>query len=113
MSKILDATCQGKVVTSQDVQVPAAKILSEGIGESEGLLLLEGARATYITSSASDLKQTLNQVAEALQTIAGALEAIGSNMTGDTTSPPGSLPGDVASIQSAATALQALMENLK
>lgn len=116
MSKVLAATCSAAgVVTSDGVVVPGAEILSEGAQASSGVLILDKGLKTYLTSSAADVKSTLEKVstslddlASVLNTIATALTSIGAGMTGPTTAPPPTLPTDVAEIASKATALAAL-----
>jgi hypothetical protein len=112
MSKILEANCVGKVVKVEGVPVEA-EILSEGNGQSEGALLLEGQKAVYLTSNASDLKTTLEKVSNALTKISETLTSIGSGMTGPTTAPPPALPANVAEINSLVAELSTLKENLK
>lgn len=82
MSKILDANCVAGVVTSGGVPVPAAEILSEGVGPSSGVLILDEDLAKYVTSNASDLKTTLDQISQALTAIATALTAIDAKPVG-------------------------------
>ena len=116
MSKVLAATCSAAgVVTSDGVVVPEAEVLSEGAQASSGVLILDKGLKTYLTSSAADVKSTLENVstslddlASVLNTIATALTSIGAGMTGPTTAPPPTLPTDVAEIASKATALAAL-----
>lgn len=108
MSKILDATCdQDGKVTADGVEVPAADVtvLSEGKQDSSGLLFMQGDKARYLPSSATDIKTTieklvsiLQDVESALSTIASTLTDIGAGMTGSTTAPPPSLPTNVTSI---------------
>lgn len=112
MSKILDATCSGKAVTYNGALIDA-EILSEGVGASEGLLLLEKDKATYITSNATDLKTTLEKVADALTKIGETLTAIGAGMTGPTTAPPGTLAADIVELNLIVTELTTLKGNLK
>lgn len=127
MSKMLPASCVGGIVTSEGFPVPAAEILSEGVGQSEGILLIDEDEARYLAKTTPDLKTTLeqtiaalDQLSSAMTTVASALTSIGAMMTGPTTAPPPTLPTDVASITAAvvqATAakvqLQALKEVLK
>jgi hypothetical protein len=89
MSKILKATCAAGVVIAEDDEVPVdADILSEGVGDSEGLLILNKNKATYITSNASDLKTDIEKTVDALTkcassntTLAGSLTAIAGALT--------------------------------
>lgn len=113
MSKMLEATCVGGVVTAGGFPVVAADVLSEGVGPSQGVLILDEENAKYLTSSAPDLKTTLDQVASTLSTIATALTSIGAMMTGPTTAPPPTLAADVALIQATVAQLQTLKETLR
>jgi hypothetical protein len=114
LSKILDATCNAAgLVSAEGVTVPAAEVLSEGKQASAGLLFLDGEKARYLPSSATDIKTTLEKMASALTTIATALTSIGAGMTGPTTAPPPTLAADVASIASVVTQINVLKEALK
>lgn len=124
MSKILDATCDssGKV-TADGVQVPGAVVLSEGKQASSGLLFMEADKKTYLPSSSTDIKTTIEKTVDlltelnsALTEIATALTAIGGGMTGPTTAPPPTLPTSVATINAKVTALNTVktaLNNLK
>lgn len=114
MSKILAATCNAAgMVSVGDVMVPAALVLSEGKQASEGILILDGDKAWFMPSSATDIKATLTSTIAALTEIASALTAIGAGMTGPTTAPPGTLPTSVATIQEKVATLTQLKEALK
>ncbi len=76
MSKMIPATCVGGIVTADDVPVPSAVILSEGVAESEGVLFLDGENARYLPKTSPDLKLTLEKLAEALDKIATAMGEI-------------------------------------
>ena len=55
----------GKVyINNGTVEVPNVKILSEGAGDSQGILLLQGAECIYIAETAGDLKQGLQYIAD-------------------------------------------------
>ncbi len=114
MSKILDATCVAGLVTASLFPVAEATILSEGVGPSLGLLIMDEDKATYVTSNASDLKSTLEKIASALGDIVTALTAIDAKPTGGTGSAP--VPVAAASIIQLTTIqgeLTALKEILK
>jgi hypothetical protein len=112
LSKIITASCEASVVTADDIAVDAT-ILSEGIGASEGLLVLDKTNATYLTSNASDLKTAIEKVISALNKVTDTLTAIGTGMTGSTTAPPAALPINVALITAIVTELTTLKESLK
>lgn len=113
MSKALEATCVAGVVTAGGIPVPAADILSKGIGPSTGILILDEDRAKYVTSNATDIESTLTQIASALTTISTALTSIGAAMTGPTTAPPPTLPTDVAQILAAVIQINLIKGLLK
>lgn len=114
MSKVLSATCNasGKV-TSDSVIVNESVVLSEGKQSSSGVLVLDEDKAWYLTSSATDIKTTLEKVASALTEIANALTAIGAGMTGPTTAPPLTLGASVTAINAVVTQLNTLKGALK
>lgn len=117
MGKILEATCEDGVVTADGVAVPAAEILSEGVAPSEGVLLLEGDKAKYLTSSASDLKSTIEQLIDALEDVSSALASIDNRVY--LVSATGGVPGAavagtaISSLNSAISDLEAFKEELK
>ena len=114
MSKILAATCDasGKV-TADGVVVPEAVVLSLGKQASSGLLYLDGEKAWYFPSSATDIEATLGQISQAIEKIANVLTAIGGGMTGPTTAPPPTLATDVAAIMQIKAAVDQLKGALK
>jgi hypothetical protein len=113
MSKVLTGTCLAGQVFAEGLPVLGAVILSEGLGPSEGVVILEDDEITYLARTSPDLKTTLEQLTSALTTIATTLTAIGAGMTGATTAPPPTLPAGVTAINAAATALTALKAVLK
>jgi hypothetical protein len=82
MSKILEASCVGEVVTVEGIPLENVEILSEGLGQSEGALLMEGQKKFYITSSASDLSSTIDQIVEGLNKTVEGLNAAGGALNG-------------------------------
>lgn len=114
MSKILSATANssGKV-TADGVEVIGAIVLSEGKQASSGMAVMDGDQVWYITSSASDIKTTLEKMADVITKIANSLTSIGAGMTGPTTAPPPTLATDVAAINAVVTELNQLKGALK
>lgn len=114
MSKILLATCDatGKV-TCEGVQIPEAVVMSAGKQASNGLLIIEGGTVRYLALSVTDLETTLGKVSQALGKIGEILTSIGSGMTGPTTAPPGTLPTDVAALNSIKAEIDQLKGALK
>lgn len=120
MSKVLDATCVGGIVKVGALPVVGATILSEGVGASEGLLILDEDKKTYIAKTSPDLEDTisnlidsLEKVSEAINQIATTLTSIGAGMTGPTTAPPPSLATDVAQLILKATAIDTIKTQLE
>lgn len=114
MSKIMDATCSAAgVVTAQGVPVDVATVLSEGNQASSGILLIDGDKAWFFPSSATDIKSTIEQVADAITRIANLITLVGAGMTGPTTAPPPTLAADIAAINLVVTQLNQLKVALK
>jgi hypothetical protein len=114
MSKILSATCNssGKV-TADGVEVVGAIVLSEGKQASSGVAVLDGDKVWYLTSSATDIKTTIEKLSDSLTKIGNMLTAIGAGMTGPTTAPPPTLAADVTALNAVVTELNALKDGLK
>lgn len=114
MAKALQATVQGGAVKVGALTIADAIVMSEGLGDSSGLLIIDGGVSYYLTKVSPDLKSTIENTMDALEdmasvlnTIATTLTAIGAGMTGATTAPPPTLATDVASIVSKATEITA------
>lgn len=117
MSKMLEASCVGGIVTAGGIPVPAADILSEGVGASTGVLILDEDEAKYLAKISPDLKTTLEKLSSVCDTIKSALQAIDSIGTLVTTCGvgPGTaifLPVNIANI-AALTAAKAEIDILK
>jgi len=116
MSRVLDAECRSNVVKQNGVEVPSAQILSEGNGQSSGVLLIDGSKAVYLTSSAQDLKETLERIIEALQSVSSALSSLDGagyyRDPGPSPSPP-LASGAISSLNSAISGLEEFKEVLK
>lgn len=113
MTKAIEATCIGGIVKVGVVPVLTAEILSEGIGASSGVLIMDEDRQAYVAKTSGDLKTTLDRVATALGQIASVLSSIGAGMTGPTTAPPPTLAAGVAQITAIQAELAILKETLK
>lgn len=112
MSKILEATCQSGVVKVDNLAISDVIILSEGLGASTGILIMQDGQAYYVPYAAIDLKNTLikidttlTNVIDAINKVGDTLTTIGAGMTGPTTAPPGTLVADVLLIKNYATVL--------
>lgn len=114
MSNVRAATIQSGAVKVGSLPVADAVILSQGLGDSSGVLVIQGGVSYYIAKTSPDLDSTiqksmdaLEDLASVLNTIATTLTSIGAGMTGPTTAPPPTLAVDVASIVSKATEITA------
>jgi hypothetical protein len=119
MSKTLEATCTAGVVLVGGLPVPGATVFSEGIAESEGVVLLDEDKAFYLPKTTPDLKTTLDnlvnvlsQLETAINTIGDTFTAVGAGMVGSSTAPPPTLPASVTSIKATATAIDAIKTTL-
>lgn len=120
MSKMLEASVVGGVVKVGSLPIEDAVILSKGLGDSEGVLLVEEDQATYIPNASTDIESTLTQLITALEKIADAITktsttftSVGAGMTGPTTAPPPTLAVDVALLVTYATAVTAAKTQLQ
>ena len=114
MSKILAATADasGKV-TADGVEVVGAIILSEGKQASQGTAVIDGETVWYLTSSATDVKTTIEKLADAITKIANMFTSVAGGMTGPTTAPPPTLPTDVVALNMIVSELNTLKGALK
>jgi hypothetical protein len=112
VSKTLNASCAAGVVTVEGKPIEA-EILSEGVGSSEGAIILDKEKAFYIASNATDLKTTLEKISDALTKVGETLTAIGAGMTGPTTAPPPTLAANVTEINLIVVELTTLKDALK
>lgn len=113
MSKILAATCVAGVVTAEGVPVPAAVVLSAGVAQSSGILIVDADKAWYIALSSSDLKTTIEKVSQALTQTATGLASAGPTL--DSLVPGSGAPVSAAAVQINAIVVEltALKEALK
>lgn len=112
MSKVIEATCQANVVTV-DGQPVDATILSKGLGSSSGIAVLDKDSVTYVTSNATDLETTIDNLNQSLTKLITIVTAIGAGMTGPTTTPPPTLAADLAEITAIVATLTTLKGQLK
>lgn len=131
MSKVLEASCIGGVVSVQGVPVPGVILLSEGVANSDGILIVDEGKAYYLTNIGNDLDTALGKVIEALEKIGAALEKTVDSLTAidtaqyiiavsggsgapavGTPSPPVAA-GDISGITSAAAELEAVKAELE
>lgn len=108
--RIFEAVLKGgKVYIYDNVEVPEAKVLSEGAGDSEGVLFLSGAECIYIAETAGDLKQGLQIIADAFGTLANDVV----QATGGTSDTGGATPTFKTDMNKVKTDLNKLIGGLK
>lgn len=123
MAKMLEATCDaaGKV-TALGVVVDVAVVISEGKQASSGVLILDGAKATYIASSATDVKTTIEKLVSVIDDLNSSLTEVTTAFTsigavvGPGWVPPPSLATAAANITAKVvtlTATKATLNTLK
>ena len=111
MSRVLDAEVKSdKKVYYDGKEVKDALILSEGNKESQGVLIISEGLVKYLTSNATDIKETLEKVSEALLELSTALTTLDAKPTGGTGS--ASVPTVVASVTKL-NQLKAQLDTLK
>lgn len=112
MAKIVQASCAAGIVTIQGIPLDEAEILSEGVGDSEGIAIIDEDKVYYVASSALDLKDGITKLSSMLTDIQTIITSIGAAMTGPTTAPPPTLATGLASLATKITAYQATAEAL-
>lgn len=80
MSKTLNASCTAGVVQVGSVPI-VADILSEGVGSSEGIAVLDENKAFYLAKITPDLKQTLERLMEVLEQVKNGLDSAANALT--------------------------------
>lgn len=113
MSKIRKASCVSDIVSIDSKVVIGAEIFSDGMGESEGLLIQDEVNTFYFASNASDIKTLLTKLIDIVGKTNAILTNIGLGMTGPTTAPPPTLAADLLAIDAIKSELNILKENLK
>lgn len=100
----------GKVyIHNGTIEVPNVNILSEGAGDSEGIVLLQGSECIYIAETAGDLKKGLQIIADGF----GKLSNDVAQATGGTSDVGGATPTFKTDMQKVQTDLNTLIGGLK
>lgn len=79
--QMLDASCVAGIVTADGKPVATAEVLSAGVAASQGLLLLQGELAKYVTSNATDIKDVLTSINSIVTKITTVLTALDSALS--------------------------------
>lgn len=108
MAKVLDAECQNGIVRVDGMEVDPALILSEGTKDSTGIALIDGPEVTYITSNASDIKETIEE-------LTGILNQVITVLTGldGATDPAGTQAASIASLEVLKSQFEARKDSIK
>lgn len=100
----------GKVyIHNGTVEVPNVKILSEGVGDSEGVVILAGTETVYIAQTTGDLKNALTIIKDGFTKLAGDVV----QATGGTSDVGGAGPTFATDMNQVATDLNKLIGGLK
>lgn len=105
--KALEASCVAGVVTVEGMPVEA-EILSEGVGESDGFVLIDRATVVYLTNVSSDIKALIEKLGDVVTKIA----TIATGIDGATNA-PGAQTASIAELTVLQTELVAMGEMLK
>ncbi len=107
MAKYFEATCSASVV-SIDGFIVDATILSQGTHSSTGIVIIDGATAVYIASSALDVKTLIESINSLVTKVTTALSGL------DGGAPtPGLQASNIALITTANATLLATKDNLR
>ena len=96
-------------INNGTVEVPNVKILSEGVGDSTGIMLLQGPECIYIAETAGDLKKGLQIIADGFGTLSGDVV----QATGGTTDTGGASPKFATDMKKVQSDLNDLIGGLK
>lgn len=113
MPKAFAATCLANVVTCKGVPVSGVVILSEGVAQSSGFLILDEDKTYYVAKTSPDLKTTIQKLVSITNKVTALFTSVGSGMHGSTTAVPPTLASDVAAIADESAILQTLSESMK
>lgn len=113
MSMILEASCANNIVTCEGLPIQGVTILSEGVGPSTGILLMQGGELYYIAKISGDLKTTLDKLTTLIPKLVAIYTSIAGGMTGPTTAPPPTLGTDLAALTLINTELTTLKNMLR
>lgn len=109
--RIFEAILQdGQIfINNGTVEVPNVKILSEGVGNSEGILIIAGGECVYIAQTTGDLKSALTILKDGFTKLAGDVV----QATGGTSDVGGAGPTFQSDMQAVASDLDTLIGGLK
>lgn len=106
MAVLIPASAQNGQVTVEGFVVEA-EILSSGVAESSGVLLIDEGRCYYIASNANDIKATIEKAVAAIQKIETVLTGVDA-----ASNSPGGQTANIAQVTAARQQLSALKDQL-
>lgn len=120
----VEAVLEGGKVKVGGKEIADAVVLSEGVGDSEGVLFIYGDQSFYYAKTSPDLAQTLDRLVAALGKVSDALDSTASGISaldsagfliGASAAVPGPpvATGDVSAINSAKGDLDAIKGELE
>lgn len=109
--RVFEAIFQdGKVyIHNGTVEVPNVKILSEGLGNSEGVVILAGEECIYIAQTTGDLKSALTIIKDGFTKLASDVV----QASGGTSDVGGATPTFASDMNKVASDLDSLIGGLK
>lgn len=100
----------GKVyIHNGTVEMPDVKILSEGVGDSDGVVILAGSETVYIAQTTGDLKNALTIIKDGFTKLAGDVV----QASGGTSDVGGATPTFASDMNKVASDLDSLIGGLK
>lgn len=81
MSKVFPATCQANVVTCNGLPMPDTTIMSQGVGQSSGIAVLDERDAWYVADISPDLKTLIERVIDVLTQVKVGLDKAADALT--------------------------------
>lgn len=120
MLKILAAVCVGGQVKVGETILQNANIVSQGVGDSEGIVFIDDLDIYYIPMANTDLKTTLEKIVAALTEVATGLTQTATGMgaidvkpTGGTGSAPApAAASNITNINSAVSQINTIKSDL-
>lgn len=113
MSKAISATCAAGVVSVNGVTLPGVVILSEGQGQSEGILLVDESNAYYLAKTSGDMAALLPDLTEAIEKTLDLVGSVNDSLAGSSSAPYPTFATDRAAIDQIVGRIETLAGNLR
>jgi hypothetical protein len=108
MIKVLQATCEGGVVTVEGQEITPDLILSEGVGASSGVLIIDADKSYYVAKTSPDLKSAITSLVAILDQAIVVLTTLDAGMV-----VPGGAAAGIATLTTLKTTFNTTKDNLK